>query len=207
MYHIGENCKMVDILQNGIDIRVILDAVDELPLFYKDPNSNYHNTLYLLPIINDFLKDYFQSSFDLESLKTKLSEFSVEERKLILIIIGIMSIPNFHKTLLESEKIDKLNFASKYLIKDIFQLVLSLGKLFLPSVIFTDNDRKEEVVRKLIAIFKIQIQGETFDDSNMRILQIDSVELKKIETTIQKKIQDALEEARRQEAAAKVNRE
>ena len=106
--------------------------------------------------------------------------------------------------------LDKKIDMAGYIIQELFTLMGQLHDVISPENILLNEERKEEVARKLLDIFKIGVEGETNDESSLILDTLDSVEIKnlseELEVKIRAEIQKTLDE-RAKAAAAKPSRE
>ncbi len=189
-----------------IDIVAVLKNWEKIPgYFFLSKNENIEEDK-LIALMHDLISNLYDKEPDVDELRNILDLIEDDTRKMLLVFLGLMDQPEIKKNLQESN-IDPKTFITDFLKSKIISTAKSLSELFPISKIHTDIDRREEIVRKLAKIFDFSIQGEDAEDSETRYLQVDSESLRQVEEEIRDKIQKALEEARKREAAAKANRE
>ncbi len=189
-----------------IELKFLKDAVSQLPEAFSPESSPALAHDNLIAVSYDFLNYELEVPAKLKNFKKVFSRIPKNQRAIYLIEIGILSnndvLPIFKAA------IKKKSVGDFYIISSIAEIAKSLADIVPPENFISDPERAEEIVRKLTKTFGIKIAGETESESESRLLQVDSLELKNVKDQIEAKIRKALEEARRKaKAAAKVTRE
>ena len=124
---------------------------------------------------------------------------------MLLIIIGWLSNKEILEIIQRKIGTEWKKIMDNYILKEFLELSKSLGELIPAELFFTDRERVEELCRKFAKCLDLDIKDETLEDSEARLLQIDSIELQKLHKEVELKIKNALKEASN-EAAAKAIR-
>jgi hypothetical protein len=188
---------------SSIPLYRLMDALSKLPPEFSDQNSKYAEVPNILPIVSDFLSDYLQVEGMLDTIESKLAALSPEGRRIFLLIIGVLVNGGPIPVLTQAKGFKPAKFADKVILGTLVEVSESLGKLVLPAQISGDQDRAEELCRKIARALDLLIDGEDAEESKTRLFQLDTIELDKVQQEVERKIQKALEEARAREAAAK----
>lgn len=189
-----------------VQLPPLLETLDEFSDEFHPNTRDSHELPQLVPLVRDFLDDVtVEGTPDvIDLLQERLAALSADSRKILVIMLGLLNSPAFRATLVKHLPGD---FLEAYLLGKLAELVSVLAEYVDPPLFLDDADRREELCRKVVHALDWAIAGESEEDSEARLLQLDSVEIYRIQQEVEKKIQKALEEARRRAAAAKVSRE
>ena len=197
---------MVNYKMEEIELKYLKDAVSKLPESFSPESYPILTPDNLIAVSYDFLNYELEIPTKIKNFKKVLARITKAQRAILLMQIGILSnvevLPILKANLKRKPKDDFT------IISLISEIAKSLADIVPPKNFINDPERGEEIVRKLAKAFEVPIAGESKTESEKRLLQVDSLELKNVKDQIEAKIRKALEEARRKaKAAAKVTRE
>ncbi|MFX0099578.1 MAG: hypothetical protein ACFFCS_08350 [Candidatus Hodarchaeota archaeon] len=200
---------------NGLEIsrRDFMRAMTDIPSIMSAPDSV---TLNSYTRVKAAFYDFMNHELDLDTQLALINRFltsKIHRSKLhlLLVFLGFLSSPIILPFVRKSIEIlkQKVN-VGEYIIQELFTLISLLNKVVFPEKILLEEERKEEVARKLLEIFKIGIEGESIEESKSILGTLDSVEIKnlseELEVKIRAQIQKRLDEQAKA-AAAKPSRE
>ncbi|MHA1733579.1 MAG: hypothetical protein ACTSU5_16650 [Promethearchaeota archaeon] len=193
---------------DGIDLRVMLDALASLPDEYLDGAGVYSEKGNILALLHDLAMDLVDRSgeagFDPVEVGSWVEGLEEDQRRVLLLIIGLLADADTQTSLKGAKSFGRYK---NVVPRHLFNLAKKLGKVVPPDKFFQDEERREELARKVLAVLGLPIEGETKEDSESRLLQVDSLEIDRIQREVKEKIRKAMEEAAKRAAAAKVSRE
>nr|MDO8110969.1 hypothetical protein [Candidatus Sigynarchaeota archaeon] len=191
--------------------RTLIKAIEDLPHIIVKQNSTTVTSLdNLYAVFCDLLNELLGLSANRSTIKAFIQQAFIKDSPwLFLIAIGFLAsdavLPAVRRALPPLEA--KYNI-TEYLLNELFTNTHYMSKVVPVDVFQVNQDRKEELARKLLKIFGIGIDGETKEESASILENLDSVEISKLsselEVIIRKQIQDKLAA---EAAAAKPSRE
>ncbi len=189
-----------------VELKHLKNAVSRISDAFSPESSIMLSTDNLIAVSHDFLRYQLEHPADLKNFKKILSKLTKKQQPIYLIEIGILSNKKVLPKVKEAVKVK--NSSDYSIIDSISEIARSLAEIVSPETFVKDSERGEEIGRKLAKILGMKIAGETEEQSEARLLQVDSLELQNVKDQIEAKIRKALEEARKKaRAAAKVTRE
>jgi len=197
---------MVNYEMVKIELKYLKEAISHIPDAFSPDSTPSLDLDNILAISYDFLKYQLEYDTRLKNFKKALNRLSKKHRQILLIEIGALSNDDVLPRVKDAIKKGKIT--DFLVINKLTEIAKSLADIVPPQNIIIDPERGEEIARKLAKELQIDIAGETPQESESRLLQVDSLELQNVKQQIEAKIRKALEEARRKaKAAAKVTRE
>jgi hypothetical protein len=191
--------------------RAFMKAMDDLPRAIVAPGSlaaNDKGVFYAT--FCDCLSDEIGVKISRDVVKNLIDkELDPPRMQLLVIVMGFLASGGVHPVARQAIPILEGKYdVPEYLLKELFLLSFYMAKVITLEAIVTQQERKEELARKVLAILDVGIEGETRAESMAILENLDSVEIQKLsselEVVIRKQITDRLAA---EAAAAKPSRE
>ncbi len=191
--------------------RDLAKAMDDLPRAITAPDSKAANDKgAFYATFCDFLNDLLHTNVPRDVVKDLIDK-ELDLPRMQLLLVGMGFISSARVLPAAREAITTLQGpydVAEYLLKELMLLSFYMAKVVTIESLVTQKDRKEELARKILAIFGIGIEGESAAESAAILENLDSVEIQKLsselEVIIRKQISDRLAA---EAAAAKPSRE
>ncbi|MHA1683635.1 MAG: hypothetical protein ACTSUE_22035 [Promethearchaeota archaeon] len=191
--------------QQAISRRSFMQAMNEIPRIMTSADSvSLKQTENFIAVFYDFINHELEMEVTREKITNLIGNvLDTDSKRLILICLGFLSnrdvLPTIKEIVNETKKqVDMVD----YIVKELLLLALYTGKVVSPEMILTDDERKEEIARKLLVTFKLHVDGETSEESRSILENIDSVEIQKLTNELEVKIRKQIEDMLAAEAAA-----
>ncbi|GAB4326660.1 MAG: hypothetical protein Kow0069_33240 [Promethearchaeota archaeon] len=198
------------------DLDSLLETLGEVsPLFFDEAGTHAEPGV-LTAIIGDLASELAEhagsepltrAGFDLERLRETLEAADEATRRYLLALAGVLGSKAAFGPVTEALAGTPGLLAGGKWFWDLFDVASKTASLVDAASIPSDVERGEELVRKVGRVLGWKFAGESVEESNARLLQVDSVEIDRVQKEVERRIQRELEEARKREAAAKVSRE
>ncbi|MEX2725741.1 MAG: hypothetical protein Q6353_000660, partial [Candidatus Sigynarchaeum springense] len=177
--------------------RDFMMAMDDLPRAITSPDSKAASDKdAFFPVLCDFFNDVLGLTVSRDVVRGLVDkELDTPRMQLLLAGMGFVAsarIAQFARQAVSAlqERFDVV----EYLLKEFFLLSFYMAKVVPFDAIITQNDRKEELARKILAILGIGVEGESAAESAAILENLDSVEIQKLsselEFIIRKQISD-----------------